>query len=150
MIAQQISSKSDNAPCGRPDRVGIYNRIRLAPCDLLSKFGPPIRLVGSAGPGWDTAHALVCKHLAMGVSRPLGRHSPLLPVMLVQAADVQRGGDSHACPQDWQAVRQIRGQIHQYRFVLSIWAPVISISSVAPNISAICTRIDMAIWAAEP
>ncbi len=89
---------------GADHGVGEDDGVGLAPGHLLAKDRFPRRLVGRAGPGRDGAHALVGHHLAMGLCGPVGGDGPFLPVVFVQAADVERGGHGDAGAQAGQAL----------------------------------------------
>ncbi len=93
------------------DGVGKNDRVRLAPGDLLSERGTHFCLIGRTGPGWDGAHAPVGGHLAIGLARPLGGDRPLLPVMLVQAADIQSRRHGDLCSQAGKSLGKLQAGI---------------------------------------
>ena len=81
---------------GPEHRVRKRDRVRLPPGDLVAEPRAQRGLVGGAGPGRDATHGLVGDHLAVGLIGVLGRHRPLAPAVLVDAADVHRRGHRHA------------------------------------------------------
>ncbi len=92
-------------------RIGEGDGVGLAPGDLLAEAGPHLGLIGGTRPGRNTAHALIGNHLPVGVARPVGGNGPFVPVVLVQATDVQCGRHDDASAQTGQTLGKFQASL---------------------------------------